>query len=88
MRYFVKSHLSPDKVEEFTRKVANHEVRTVEDNVSYVTPDGRVGYDIVECRDENDCRQKYSDLVQNGLMIDEMTPIEPMGQFLEEFTSR
>jgi len=88
MYFFVKSELSADRVDEFTRKLANHEIPSVEGNVSYVTPDGRLGYDIVECRDENECLRKYDALVQNGLKIDEICPIEPMGQFLQEFTQR
>ena len=83
MYFFVKSEVPSDKVDEFTRKVANKEVQTVEGNLSYVTPDGCYGYDIVECRDENDCRQKYNALVQSGLTIIEMKPITPMGQFIE-----
>lgn len=88
MYFFVKSHLPSDKVDEFTRKLANREIRGVEGNISYVTTDGCVGYDIVECRDENDCRQKYGDLVRHGLVIDEIARIEPMGQFIEAYKRR
>ncbi len=83
MFFFVKSELPRNKVDEFTRTLANGEIQGVEGNLSYVSPDGRFGYDIVECRDENECRQKYSHLAQYGLKIDEMRPIEPLGQFIE-----
>ena len=81
--FFVKSEIPCDMVDEFTSKLADKTIRGVEGNVSYVSPDGCVGYDIVECRDEQDCRQKYSHLSSHGLRIDEITPIQPMGQFIE-----
>ena len=84
MFFFVKSEVSPDKVDELTRKIANKEITTPLGNFSFVTTDGCVGYDLIECRDEADCRQKYSAL-QEYLTIREMTPIEPMGQFLERW---
>jgi hypothetical protein len=84
MYYFVKSELPREKVDEFTNELACGQIRGVEGNIAYVTPDGVVGYDIVECRDENDCLQKYSHLTQHGLRIDEITPVEPMSEFLKD----
>jgi hypothetical protein len=81
--FFVKSELPRNRVDEFTGKLANGGIQGVDGNFSYVSPDGRFGYDIVECRDEDECRQKYSHLTQHGLKIDEMRPIEPLGQFIE-----
>ena len=79
MHFFVKSELPGNKVDEFTRKFA----KGAGGSFSYVSPDGRFGYDIVECRDENDCRQKYSQMAQLGLKIHEMSSVEPLGQFVE-----
>ncbi len=83
MYFFVKTELPFNDVDAFTRKLADGRIRGVEGNLSYVSTDGRFGYDIVECRDENECRHKYSHLMPHGLMIDEIRPIEPLGQFVE-----
>ncbi len=88
MFYFVKSELPRDRVDEFTGKLAKDEIHGVDGNISFVTADGCVGYDIVECRNESDCRQKYDHLTQHGLQIDEITPIEPMAQFITEWQGK
>lgn len=86
MYFFVKTECSRDKVDELTRKVANHEIKTPKGNISFVSPDGCFGFDIIECDSETECRQQYSDLVNQGYCrIIEMTPIEPMGQFIERW---
>jgi hypothetical protein len=84
VHFFVKSELPENKVDEFTRKYA----KGVEGGFSYVSPDGRFGYDIVECRDENDCRQRYSQMTQLGLKIHEVSPVEPLGQFVDAWTKQ
>ncbi|MBI2941505.1 MAG: hypothetical protein HYY04_13815 [Chloroflexi bacterium] len=82
--FFVKTEVIGDRVDELTGKIARGEITGVEGNISFVSPDGRVGYDVVECRDEAHCRQKYSGYT-GYLRITEISRIEPMGQFLERW---
>ena len=84
MYFFVKTECARDTVDELTRKVANHEIKTPKGNISFVSPDGCFGFDIIECESEAECRQQYADLVNQGYCrITEMT--EPMGQFIERW---
>lgn len=88
MYFFVKTEVSEDRVDEFTRKLANNQISGVQGNVSYVSPDGRYGYDFIECQDEGDCRQKYSHLEPHGLRILEIRPVQTMGQFIQSWKQR
>jgi len=87
MFYLVKTECSPSQVDELTRKVANHEVETPSGNLSFVSSDGRIGYDIIEGSSESEIRSKYQGL-SNYLRIVELTPIMPMGQFIEHWKTQ
>ncbi len=85
MYFFVKTEVSRDKVDEFTRRLASGQIHGVQGNMSYVSQDGCYGFDIVECNDQNECRRKYDHLTQYGLRILDVTPVETMGQFLASY---
>jgi hypothetical protein len=84
--FCVKSEVPSDKVDEFTGKLASGELKGIEGNTCYVSLDGSTGYDIIECRDEKDCRQRYNHLTLAGLRILEMQQVEPFAQFLDQFS--
>jgi hypothetical protein len=86
--FFVKCEVPANKVDQFTEMLANNRMKHVEGNESYVTPDGRMGYDFIECPNEKECRNRYADLVSNGLRILEVTPCVPMGQFLQNWQQK
>ena len=85
MWFFVRSEVPSNQIQEFTRKLANNQMKHVEGNMSYVSPDGRMGFDFIECSSESDCRQRYSDLEKNGMRLLEVTPCVPMDQFLQNW---
>jgi hypothetical protein len=83
--FFVKSEVPTNQVSEFTEKLANHRMKNVEGNTAYVSPEGRLGFDFIECASESECRQRYSDLERNGLRILEVSQCVPMAQFLKNW---
>jgi len=83
--YFVRTEVPKDKVDEFTERLVNNQMRRPEGNISYVTPDGCWGYDLIECNDESECRRQYDDLTKYWLKIHEITPVMTMGHFLESW---
>ena len=85
MSYFlVKTECAADKVDELTRKVANSEIPKIKGNLVFVSPDGRIGYDIIEAESEDEVRRTYQHLTQY-CRIHEITPIVPMGQYIERW---
>lgn len=87
MYYLVKTECPADKVEELTRKIANHEIPTPTGNLSFVSSDGRIGYDVIEAGSESEVRSQYQPLTSH-LRIVEVAHIVPMGQFIERYKSQ
>jgi len=84
MLFLVKTEVSPDKVDELTEKVITHEIKPVKGNLVYLTPDGRIGYDIVEAESEDEIRRMYKQY-SNYLKFDEITPIVSAAHFYEQW---
>ncbi len=84
MMFFVKTEVRPDKVDELARKIVNREITPVDGNLVYVSPDGRTGYNLVEARDEADVCRKFVPY-DAYVILKEVVPVEPMGQFIERW---
>ncbi|HLG51121.1 MAG: hypothetical protein IRY83_02165 [Chloroflexi bacterium] len=80
MLFFVKSECDRSTVDELTRKVINGEIQKVRGNIVYLSPDGCIGYDIVEARDESELRAKYAPY-SGYLRLVEVSPILPAHEF-------
>ena len=85
--YFVKTEVIPGKVDELARKIVRDEIPSVEGNVVYVTSDGRFGYNLIEGTSEDEVRHKF-DQYRDYIIIREITPILPMGQFIERWKAQ
>jgi len=84
MLFFVKTEVRPGKVDELARKIIDKEITPVEGNIVYVSHDGRIGYNLVEGRDEGDVCQKFNPY-DPYVELKEVTPVESMGQFMERW---
>lgn len=84
MLFFVKTEVRPGKVDELARRIINREITPVEGNIVYVSQDGRIGFNVVEARDEADIRRKFSPY-DGYVELREITPVESMGQFIEHW---
>jgi hypothetical protein len=84
MLFFVKSEVEPGKLAKLTRKVIAGEIQKVRGNIVYLSPDGRIGYDIVEATDEADVYRKYSPY-GGYLRLVEVSPIVPAHEFYEQW---
>ncbi len=85
MLFFVKSEVVDDRADELTRKVIAGEIKKVEGNIVYLSPDGCTGYDIVEASDEASARSKYAPYSQY-LRLVEVSPVVPAHDFYEKWT--
>lgn len=87
MHFFVKTEVRPGKVDELARKIMNREITPVDGNIVYVSKDGSAGYNIVEAKDEADVCRKFNPY-DPYVELKEVTPIEPMGQFMERWKAQ
>lgn len=84
MLFFVKSVVDAGLLDELTRKVIAGEINKVRGNVVYLSPDGCVGYDIVEARDEADIRSKYAPYSQY-LRLVEVSEVVPAHEYYQKW---
>lgn len=84
MQFLVKSEVISGKVDELTQKVINKEIQPVKGNLVFLTPDGKIGFDIVEADNESDVRQKYQQY-SSYMNITEITPIMSADAFYEKW---
>ena len=87
MLFFVKTQVSGDKVNELTQKIINKEIAPVKGNLVFLSPDGKIGYDIVEADSESEVRSKYQ-TYGNYLQIVEIAPIISAGEFYARFQAK
>lgn len=84
MLFLVKSEVMGDKVDELTQKVINKEIQPVKGNLVFLTPDGKIGFDIVEADSESDIRSKYQQY-SNYMRLVEITPIMSADAYYEKW---
>ncbi|MBI2952692.1 MAG: hypothetical protein HYY30_00125 [Chloroflexi bacterium] len=83
----MKTQVREGKVDELARKILNKEITPVEGNLVYVSPDGKIGYNLVEARDEAEVCQKYN-AYDPWVELKEVVPVESMGQFMERWKAQ
>lgn len=84
MLFFVKTECDRKTLDELTRKVITGQIKKVRGNIVYLSPDGCIGYDIVEARDESDVRSKYAPYLPY-LRLVEIAPIVPAHEFYAQW---
>ena len=62
MQFFVKTQVSDDKLDELTQKIMRKEIQPVKGNLVFLSPDGKIGYDIIEADSEQDARAIHPNL--------------------------
>ncbi len=86
MLFLVKTEVM-DNVDELTGKIVRKEIAPVKGNLVFLTPDGKIGYDIVEADSESEVRSKYQQY-SNYLKFDEITPIISADAFYEKWKQK
>jgi hypothetical protein len=84
MLFLVKTEVAEDKVSELSEKVIRKDIKPVEGNLVFLTPDGKIGFDIVEANSESEVRSKYQQY-SSYLKFHEITPIMAAGEFYEKW---
>ncbi len=87
MFFFVKTECPREKVDELTRKVVTNQVPSIRGNQVYLSTDGQCGYDIVQARNEQECRRMY-ERFGDDLKILELSQIVPGQEFYDQWLSR
>jgi hypothetical protein len=85
MLFFVKSEAMDGKVDELTQKIISKRIQPVQGNqYVFLSPDGRLGFDIVEANDESDVRSKYQQY-SPYMKIVEITQVMPAQDFYRKW---
>lgn len=87
MMFFVKTEVTDGKVDELAQKIVEHAIPSVQGNIVFVSPDGRIGYNLVEAPSADAARQMFSPY-RDYITIQEVTPILSMGHFVEQWKTR
>ncbi len=87
MLYLVKTQVRDGKIDELAGKIINREIPSVSGNIVYVTPDGAMGYNLVDTGSESAARDMFSPYDGYVDVVD-VVPIESMGQFIERYKAQ